>query len=29
MNEERIFYVYVLFRQSGVPCYVGKGKGSR
>ena len=23
------FYVYILFRPSGVPCYVGKGQGSR
>ncbi len=25
----RIFYVYVIFRLNGVPCYVGKGKGYR
>jgi hypothetical protein len=23
------FYVYVIFRPNGVPCYVGKGKGKR
>jgi len=26
---ERRFYVYVYFRLSGVPCYVGKGTGDR
>lgn len=26
MNE---YYVYVLFRPNGVPCYIGKGKGKR
>lgn len=24
-----IFYVYVLFRPNGIPCYVGKGKNAR
>jgi hypothetical protein len=24
-----IFYVYMLFRPNGLPCYVGKGKGKR
>lgn len=23
------FYVYVLFRPNGVPCYIGKGRGPR
>lgn len=23
------FYVYVIFRPNGIPCYVGKGKGGR
>lgn len=25
----RVFYVYVLFRLNGIPCYVGKGKDDR
>ncbi len=25
MNAKRIFYVYVVFRLSGIPCYIGKG----
>jgi hypothetical protein len=28
-EERRDFYVYVIFRPSGVPCYVGKGCGYR
>lgn len=27
--EDRRFYIYVIFRPNGVPCYVGKGSGSR
>lgn len=23
------FYVYIIFRSSGIPCYVGKGRGDR
>lgn len=29
MNPSAIFYVYLLFRLDGRPCYVGKGKGMR
>lgn len=28
-GEDRRFYVYVIFRPNGVPCYVGKGTGGR
>lgn len=28
-EEKRIFYVYILFRPNGHPCYIGKGKGRR
>jgi hypothetical protein len=28
-QERRDFYVYVIFRRSGGPCYVGKGRGGR
>ena len=28
-QERRDFYVYVIFRPNGAPCYVGKGHGSR
>jgi hypothetical protein len=28
-NLKADFYVYVIFRPSGVPCYVGKGRGRR
>jgi len=28
-QERRDFYVYVLFRPNGIPCYVGKGSGQR
>jgi len=27
--ERRDYYVYVIFRPSGEPCYVGKGRGKR
>lgn len=29
MKEAATFYVYILFRLNGIPCYVGKGKGGR
>ena len=29
MTGERAYYVYILFRLNGIPCYVGKGKGAR
>ncbi len=29
MTDKRIYYVYVIFRPNGEPCYVGKGKGGR
>lgn len=29
MSEDRKFYVYVIFRPNGLPCYVGKGFGGR
>lgn len=29
MTERRDFYVYVIFRPNGIPCYVGKGWGKR
>jgi len=29
MPNERRFYVYVIFRPTGIPCYVGKGSGNR
>jgi hypothetical protein len=29
MMAERVFYVYLIFRPDGRPCYVGKGKGGR
>src|ERR1017187_5910233 len=27
--QHKTFYVYVRFRPNGVPCYIGKGTGSR
>ena len=29
MRSQNEFYVYVIFRPNGIPCYVGKGKGQR
>jgi hypothetical protein len=29
MMAERVFYVYLIFRPDGRPCYVGKGQGGR
>lgn len=29
MRSNNDFYVYVIFRPNGVPCYVGKGRGRR
>ena len=29
MADQVDFYVYVIFRPNGVPCYVGKGRGDR
>lgn len=28
-RDERRFYVYVVFRPNGEPCYIGKGTGPR
>ena len=29
MRSDNDYYVYVIFRPNGIPCYVGKGKGRR
>lgn len=29
MQPKNDFYVYVIFRTNGIPCYVGKGRGQR